>query len=67
MVSRYLRGCVRFTAPCPFGPFGPHSKFEALLAKAFSLKQTKKPKSNTSSYYRKNQILTFQENSLWFL
>ena len=42
MVSGYLRGCIRFTAPCPFGPFRPHSKFEALLAKAFSLKQTKK-------------------------
>ena len=42
MVSGYLRGCVRFTAPCPFGPFGHHSKFETLLAKAFSLKQTKK-------------------------
>ena len=39
MVSGYLTGCIRFTAPCPFGP---HSKFEVLLAKAFSLKQTKK-------------------------
>ena len=42
MVSGYLTGCIRFTAPCHFGPFGPHSKFEVLLAKAFSLKQTKK-------------------------
>ena len=30
-------------------------------------KNKKKTKSNTSSYYRKNQFLTFQENSLWFL
>ena len=42
MVSGYVTGCVRFTASCPFGPFGLHSKFEVLLAKAFILKQTKK-------------------------
>ena len=42
-----------------------NSKFEILLLKIFSLKQ--KTKLNTSSSYRKNQIFTFQENSLWFL
>ena len=29
----YLTGWVSFTAPSPFGPFGPHTKFEVLLAK----------------------------------
>ena len=67
MVSGYLRGCIRFTAPCPFGPFRPHSKFEALLAKALSLKQTKKQDQILPVTTEKNQILTFQENSLWFL
>ena len=40
-------------------------KFEILSVKIPSLKQ--KTKSNTSSCYRKNQVCTLQENSLWFL
>ena len=61
----YFTDWVRFTTPDPFGPFGPHGKFKVLLAKIFRLKQ--KTKSNTSSYYRKNPILSFREDSLWFL
>ena len=38
------------------------SKLERLLLKIFSLKE--KNNSNTSSYYRKNLILSLQENSL---
>ena len=38
-----------------------NSKFEILLVKTFSLKQ--KRKSNTSSYYRKNQTFTLQKSS----
>ena len=52
-------GVSRFMAPQ--GPKA-NSKFEILLAKIFSLKQ--KRKSNTSSYNRKNQMFTLQENSL---
>ena len=40
-------------------------KFWILLVKIFSLKP--RNKSNTSSYYRRNQILFLQENSLTFL
>ena len=57
MFIGYLTGWVRFTA---YDSFGPQSKFEILLLKIFSLKQ--KTKSNTSSYHRKNQSFTFQEN-----
>ena len=40
-------------------------KFEILVLKVFSPKQ--KNKSNTASFYRKNQILSFQESSIMFL
>ena len=63
--TAYFADWVRFTTPDPFGPFGPHGKFKVLLAKISRLKQ--KTKSNTSSYYRKNPILSFREDSLWFL
>ena len=42
-----------------------NSKFEILLVRVFSLRQKNKP--NTSCSYRKNQILSLQENSLVFL
>ena len=58
-------------SPPAFSPSPPRwppmlrSKFEILLFKIFSLKQKAKP--NTSSYHRKNQIFTLQQNCLWFL
>ena len=42
-----------------------NNKFEILHVKIFSLKQ--KIKSDSSSYYRKSQIFSLQEISLWFL
>ena len=42
--------------PVPKG----NSKFKNVLSKIFNLKQ----KANTSCYYRKNQTLSLQEDSL---
>ena len=42
-----------------------NNKFKILHVKIFSLKQ--KIKSDSSSYYRKSQIFSLQEISLWFL
>ena len=59
----YLTGWVRFTALNPSAPKS-NSKFEVFI-KILSLKQ--KTKANTSSYNRKTQTFTFQENVLWLL
>ena len=48
--------------PAPLALKGK-GKFEFLLVKMFILKQ----KTNTSSYYRKIEILPLQENSVIFL
>ena len=56
-------GYIKVQGPWP-SAHKVNTKFEILLVKIFSLKQ--KDKSNNSSYSLKNQMLSFQENSLWF-
>ena len=60
----YLTGCVRYKPPVNSAPKG-NSKFENLLVKVFSLKTKNKIKYLQQK--KKNQIFTFEENSLCFL
>ena len=73
MVSEYVTGCLRFTGPCPFGPFGLHSKFEVLLAKAFILKQKKNKikcfqllqKKSNFNFHRKQSMVRVDKRLQW--
>ena len=64
VVQLLIVGISRFMAPGPSTPKS-NGKFEILFLKIFSLKT--KFKSITSRYFRENEILSRQGNSLVFL
>ena len=70
LINKWLRkhhryiGYIKIRSHRPSAPKS-NSKFETFFETVFSLKQ--KMKSITPSYFRKDQILSLQQNSLWFL
>ena len=64
--KQILKRYIKIQAQAPLISKG-NWKFGILLVKIFSLKEQKKSKSFASCYYRKNQILSYQEKSLMLL